>query len=1035
MKQKNTAIGKAFLCGSAAMLLLAGCVKESAINEKYRPAGTPITFSAATGYENGTGTRTEYSGQLYGSTPKYERIDWLSGDPVTITYVHGTPATSQYQVTEVSGTTDRNSLASVEVSSGQPKLTWGEGDGDHTFYAMYPSTGFQGNGSASLTSSNHVQGSVPATQTLHLSADGTKYLPPMQYGYMVAYKNISGTSTENRVTLPFTPAVTAFEFKLQKRTGDTGNLKIKGAELTATTPLTGSFAFDITGGDDNGATWNTSIGTNATTVTNGGHTVSFTFPVEGGVSLPDYGGETFLDFTVFALPVEQTGLTLKLIYTDDSHNTLTLNDSPGVPHIFEAARKHVITNKSVPGDWEYVIEATDPDIFPYTGGTKNATVTSYRQKGNVKEPVAWTVEGYYYDAACTQPVDPADLWIISFGTNGTGEGSVTGATVPVVGQPSIPVMTETITPEAQALNALIANAPAKGSAGNYWNLSNPATGGDHIVESANSYIINATGYYRIPLVMGNSIKNNAPNPDEIAWKGFDGAAVDGGVYKNDWRVLFENYKGNHITDPWLKNQGGTPTSAEIVWEDVEGLVETDDTYNLENAISSDGNWLQFQIPAVRTGAGVIGNGNEPRQGNAVIAVKDETGTVMWSYHIWVTDYVPKNYPGYQTTNDSDITGLHFYFKEGNHYLIDKQLKSRWMNPNLGWVVYGQRLNTLYPASTVYLKLSQTTSGLATTIQIRQEEHQEVYPRDWAAPTYQYGRIVPTWPADRAHGNDNSWYFYGKNPSFNSVQGPLTLSESIRQPGKGILCDGSPHLSVISVSHPDPYVNSMGQTVEWFPNLSTTTTMPMNLWDNSCRLPFDTELMMTTSADHRWIIFTPGLVFSRAPKSVYDPCPVGYRVPSHVELYLFTDSAPLLRNQTFQNLTWGIVGNYSTGRPANSVEDKYVFVPVSSQGSSMVAPVSRVTTLMCSNGNVFTSERYQSLFNQTSRLAFSMPNYSEPTPMMMGIDRNISNSFYLGFSTRLSMAIPIKPVDDVFSMDGYFPTEETNYDDYAAVVNQ
>ena len=133
MKQKNTAIGKAFLCGGAAMLLLAGCVKESAINEKYRPAGTPITSSAATGYENGTGTRTEYSGQLYGNTPKYERIDWLSGDPVTITYVHGTPATSQYQVTEVSGTTDKNSYASVEVASGQTKLTWGEGEGDHTF--------------------------------------------------------------------------------------------------------------------------------------------------------------------------------------------------------------------------------------------------------------------------------------------------------------------------------------------------------------------------------------------------------------------------------------------------------------------------------------------------------------------------------------------------------------------------------------------------------------------------------------------------------------------------------------------------------------------------------------------------------------------------------------------------------------------------------------------------------------------------------------------------------------------------------------
>lgn len=123
---------KAALAGSV-LLLLAGCVKESAINEKYRPAGTPITFSAATGYENGTGTRTEYSGQLYGDNPAYERIDWVTGDPVTITYVHGSTKTSQYTVTEVSGNTDRNSYASVEVASGQTKLTWGEGEGDHTF--------------------------------------------------------------------------------------------------------------------------------------------------------------------------------------------------------------------------------------------------------------------------------------------------------------------------------------------------------------------------------------------------------------------------------------------------------------------------------------------------------------------------------------------------------------------------------------------------------------------------------------------------------------------------------------------------------------------------------------------------------------------------------------------------------------------------------------------------------------------------------------------------------------------------------------
>ena len=66
MKTKNNLI---FALLGGFSLLTAGCVKESDMNEKYRPEGTPIIFSAATGYENGDGTRTEYSGHFFnGST-------------------------------------------------------------------------------------------------------------------------------------------------------------------------------------------------------------------------------------------------------------------------------------------------------------------------------------------------------------------------------------------------------------------------------------------------------------------------------------------------------------------------------------------------------------------------------------------------------------------------------------------------------------------------------------------------------------------------------------------------------------------------------------------------------------------------------------------------------------------------------------------------------------------------------------------------------------------------------------------------------
>ena len=1024
----NETIKKAAILGGAAMLLLAGCMKESAINEKYRPAGTPITFSATTGYGNGTGTRTEYSGQLYGDSPRYERIDWVEADPVTIAYVHGTTTASQYMVTGVSGDSDRNSTASVEVASGQTKLTWGEGDGDHTFYAMYPSNGFGDNTSASLTNGNHVTGAVPGVQTPHLK-DG-KYLPPMQYGYMVAYKHIEGTSHESRVTLPFTPAVTAFEFKLQKKEGDTGTLKVTGVELTATTPFTGTFSFDITGGNNDGALWDKTIGTGATTVTGTGNTVSFTFPEDGGVSLPEYNSNDFLDFTLFALPVEQTGLVLTLIYSDASRNTLALNDSPGVPHTFEAAKKHIITNKSVPGDWEYVIEATDPDIFPYTGGTRNATVTSYRQKGGVKEPVAWTVEGYYYDEECTQPVAQEDLWITSFNGDGTGEGSVTGESVLVVGQASTPVITETITPEAQALNALVAGTEL-GSAANPRNLSNPGGGWAHgtIEESANSYIVNQVGYYEIPLVMGNSIKNNAANPDEIAWKGYDGREDDGSgnlIYKNDWRVLFENYKGNHITDPWLKNQGGTPTSAEIVWEDVEGLVETDDAYNLENAISTDKQWLQFRIPAERSGAGIINGQNEPRQGNAVIAVKDENGTVIWSYHIWVTDYVPKNYPGYVDANHVDVSTC-YKISRSNEQLVETSIRARLMKRPLGLTLYGRTKTTYYPAHrTIYAKLLQSDSGQeAVVLSLHSGDHTDVDTRNEGAPVYQYGRSAPLWPVCTT-SNEDVWY--GQYPSQSNSTGPLSISQTIQNPWKWVKPNSNGlTFSPITVSRPGPAGGK-----QFFPALSHYQAMPNNLWSARATLPY--EISLTYSVGNDKISFGGNSDLYQTIKTVYDPNPSGYTIPDVYSAACVIGgflANPNPHTGTY-TLQFGEGPSISSGIDISiaEIQDDAVFL-YNNPNQEVVYRLPRISARREAGLPSFPSSC--TFFLSHPGIEKRVTKYG--ASILIALNSALMKSGISMTDAQRGYAVPILPMWEGIGNPYLFPASYVDFDDLAALINQ
>lgn len=72
---------------------------------------------------------------------------------------------------------------------------------------------------------------------------------------------------------------------------------------------------------------------------------------------------------------------------------------------------------------------------------------------------------------------------------------------------------------------------------------------------------------------------------------------------------------------------GTPASAELIWA-------IDENHNASNNVIGNvvlqGNLLFFQ-----TTESVI-------PGNALVAVKDENGVILWSWHIWVVDYDPEN---------------------------------------------------------------------------------------------------------------------------------------------------------------------------------------------------------------------------------------------------------------------------------------------------------------------------------------------------------------------------------------------------------
>ena len=391
----------AFLVGGA-MLLAAGCVKEKTTGDAGIP-GTRIVFSALTSYENSDATRTEYSGVLYGTTDKIERIDWVANtDKFTVNYAAGTSfTTADYLVTSVNAE-DYNSKAGVTEANKGEILAWAGGS-DHKFYAMYPPHTV--NSTASLTNVNHFQASLPAAQpqthTKNVTVDSqtwSRWLPDMNNAYMVAYAGTdNGMVTGGGVTLPFRPAVTTFEFRLRRAENEEGK-KIRYFKLISDGhALTGQFSFDITGGNARGGLWNESAVTvEAKTAENSVITVDFGAT---GVEVPEYNSTSYLDFTIFAVPKNLNDLKVQLVDIEGVVRELPLKDKDQYGnfttyHSFTGAKKYVISNSTVPGDWIYVIEASD-DIVTY--GHKPVanlpySVKSYKYKGSTVMPVPWKLQ-------------------------------------------------------------------------------------------------------------------------------------------------------------------------------------------------------------------------------------------------------------------------------------------------------------------------------------------------------------------------------------------------------------------------------------------------------------------------------------------------------------------------------------------------------------------------------------------------------------------------------------------------------------------
>ena len=228
---------------AALVILGAGCKKS-----QWRPvAGELIHFRAVSDPGKALDSKTVYSGAFYtvdGYDNKFERINWVTGDKITIAYLSHTQGSNfiiksdDYKVTDVSDEGAEKSFATIAPTGGPYDgngLKWQDNE-THMFYACYPGVSKDSDYFFDLVGDDivaKVPFVYPAVQTLtpkgDTGADAYVYLPDMTYASMLYSQDGDGISLpvgkEKVVNLSFGPHFTAFEFQVAAKTDDSFDLK------------------------------------------------------------------------------------------------------------------------------------------------------------------------------------------------------------------------------------------------------------------------------------------------------------------------------------------------------------------------------------------------------------------------------------------------------------------------------------------------------------------------------------------------------------------------------------------------------------------------------------------------------------------------------------------------------------------------------------------------------------------------------------------------------------------------------------------
>lgn len=380
-----------------------------------------------------------------------------------------------------------------------------------------------------------------------------------------------------------------------------------------------------------------------------------------------------------------------------------------------------ITYTISPSAVEYVFDVTIDETLPWQGGRRMYKVTSYSVKPDgTRKAEPWTA---------SLPDSEKVSWITEFTYAGEGlpNSAESNYWAASAAAPRTVDSHKERLREAATVNGV-------------YDLS--TNGGCDPMTTANCYIVNAPGLYTFPLVYGNAIKGGATNESAYFYPSANTNILS----------RFLNHNDQPITSPLIADGA----NAALCWEGVEGLVTVDATLS-NRLVALDGEtcsipYVTFEVPAENIA-----------QGSAMIAVRDADGTVLWSWHIWVTDFVPLLEPNIVSDYDFMVPrrDKEIYNHDGIRYTV--------MGTDIGWC---DAPITAYDARKATALFCQTASQLRLERTLSQKGHMIVH--SGRCLYYQFGRKDPL-------PGGVTTYTQNESLAFRCVPGAVTIGQAIRTP--------------------------------------------------------------------------------------------------------------------------------------------------------------------------------------------------------------------------------------------------------------